>query len=303
LNAWLLPLLRVNDITPENTTLLLLTPQESVRALAEDRADAIFLGEGNRGTQLEEALRLPGARLMSFPRADAYARRFTNIVPLSLPAGTLDLARNVPDRDITLIGTSMMLAARPDVHPTVVDLFVDAARALHSGQGIFEKRAEFPNLVTVDNVPVSSQALLYAKEGPSLLRRYLPLWAADAAQRVIILAVPLLAVALPLVRYLPTLLDLLGRRHLFLGYATLRRIDRTVRARGADEPVDDLLRELDRVDESIAGVKESVFKAGELYTLRVHLRLVREAVVHHADRAGRLARRSAGTPHGQPAAG
>jgi hypothetical protein len=175
-----------------------------------------------------------------------------------------------------------MLAARADLHPTVVDLFVDAARTLHSGRDLFAMRGEFPNLNVVDNVPVSSQAMLYAREGPSLLRRYLPLWAADALQRVIVLAIPLLAVVVPLVRYLPALMDLVGRRHMLLGYAGLRRIDRTLRARRPEEPVNDLLHDLERIEESIAGIKESVLKAGDLYTFRVHLRVVREAVVARA---------------------
>jgi len=292
LNAWLLPLLRVNGIAPENTAFLELTPGDSVRALGEGRADAVFLGEGFEDRHLIEALALPGVRIMSFPRAQAYARRFPNIVSLLLPAGTLDFARGIPDRDIALIGTSLMLAARSDVHPTVVDLFVDAARALHSGQGIFDKRGEFPNLSFVDNVPVSSQAQAYAREGPSLLRRYLPLWAGDAVQRLIVLAVPLLAVILPLIRYLPTLLNLLGQRRLLLGYAGLRRIDRRLRARRPEEPVDDLLRDLERIEDSIAGIRESVFKAGKLYTFRGHLRLVREAVSNHAAQGSRAAARA-----------
>lgn len=278
LHAWLLPLLRLNGITPENTRLLELTHDESVRALAAGQVDTIFLAEPH-GPLLERALSLPDVRLMNFPRAQAYARLFPNIVPLQLPAGTLDLARNIPERDIALIGTSVMLAARSDVHPTVVDLFVDAARQLHSGQGIFDKRGEFPHLHAVDGVDVSDQALEYVREGPSFLRRYLPLWAADAIQRAIVLAVPLFAVMIPLARFLPAILDVIGRRRMFIGYARLRRVERTMRARHPGAAADDLLRELDRIEESVTGVKESVIKAGELYTFRVHVRVVREAVL------------------------
>jgi hypothetical protein len=278
LHAWLLPLLSLNGITPENTRMLDLAPDESVRALAAGQVDAIFLGEP-QGPLLEQALSLPDVRLMSFPRAQAYARRFPNIVPLQLPAGTLDLARNIPERDLALIGTSVMLAARSDVHPTVVDLFVDAARQLHSGQGIFAKRGEFPHLHAVDAIAVSEQALEYVRQGPSLLRRYLPLWAADAIQRAIVLAVPLFAIVLPLARFLPAILDLIGRRRMFIGYARLRRVERTMRARHRGAAADDLLRELDRIEHSVTGVKESVIKAGELYTFRVHVRVVREAVL------------------------
>jgi hypothetical protein len=213
---------------------------------------------------------------MSFPRADAYARRFAHVVSLRLPAGTLDLERGIPDRELALIGTTVMLAARADLHPTVVDLLYDVARQLHSGQGLFEQRGEFPHLHAVDQVPVSQQAVLHARTGPSLLRRYLPLWVADAIQRAIVLAIPLLAVILPLVRVLPAILDVVGRRRLFLGYARLRRVDRKLRSNtGPDE---DLLRELDRIEEDVAGLEDSVFKAGELYTFRVHVRVVRESI-------------------------
>ena len=47
----------------------------------------------------------------------------------------------------------------------------------------FEKRGEFPHLHAVDGIAVSEQALEYVREGPSFLRRYLPLWAADWTAR------------------------------------------------------------------------------------------------------------------------
>ena len=285
LNAWLAPLLAANAITAENTMLFHLTAEESVRELAADRLDAVFLADATPVPHILAALEVPGVRLMNFSRADAYGRRFPHIVTLQLPSGTIDLARGIPDRPLSLIGTSLMLAARTDVHPTVVDLLVDAARDTHSRQSLFEKRGEFPHLHAVDDVPVSEQAEVYMRDGPSLLRRYLPLWAADAIQRVFILALPLLAVALPIIRYLPGLLDLLGRRHIFRAYARLRRIDRAVRARRPEEPVDDLLHELDYIEEDLAGVKESVLKAGELYTLRLHLGVVRKAVMQRSGAA------------------
>lgn len=52
-----------------------------------------------------------------------------------------------------------------------------------------------------------------------------------------------------------------------------------MRARHPGAAADDLLRELDRIEASVTGVKESVIKAGELYTFRVHVRVVREAVL------------------------
>lgn len=282
LNAWLSPLLALNGLTRENTRLLELSATEAARAFAAGELDVVFHGDGPTGAGVADLLSVPGARLLNFPRADAYARRFPHIMTLTLPAGTLDFARGVPDRDLLLIGTTAMMAARADLHPTAIDLLVDAARELQSPQGVFHRRGEFPHLHVVDEVPVSTQALLYTREGPSLLRRYLPLWAADALQRLVILAVPLLAVAFPLVRHMPGILDLFSRWHLWLGYAGLRRIERRLRERDGGGSVDDLLDELAVIEERVTGMKESVFKAGELYNFRVHLALVRQAVTASA---------------------
>lgn len=171
----LAPLLAASGVTSENTRLLQLSADESLQALMRQDVDVVFHGEGILNRRFEEVLRSPGIRLADFPRADAFARRFAHIVRLDLPAGAIDLARNIPDRDIALIGSTVMIAVRADLHPAVVELLVDAAREIHGSRGLFEKRGDFPHLNPVDEVPMSAHALLYARSGPGLLRRYLPL--------------------------------------------------------------------------------------------------------------------------------
>ena len=282
IEAALAPLLAANGITPDNTTLLRLPADDSLRALSKGEVDVVFHGEGLRSKEFQEVLRSPDIQLIDFPRAEAYTRRFPYIVRLGLPEGTLDLARDIPHGNLTLIGTTVMIAARADLHPTVVDLLVDAARESDSAQGIFEKRGEFPNMTQVDDVPVSAHAVRYAREGPSLLRRYLPLWLAGLLQRAFTLAIPLIAVVLPLMRFLPAAVRFVNRQPIFRGYADLRHVEHGLQARAPGSPVDDLLRELDRIETAIAGARKSVLRASELYTLRVHLRLVREAVLARA---------------------
>jgi TRAP-type uncharacterized transport system substrate-binding protein len=283
--AALAPLLAANGIAADNTTLLRLTADESLRALAAGEADVVFHGEGLRNEAFQAALASPDVRLIDFRRADAYVRRFPHIVRLELPAGTVDLARNIPGSNVTLIGSTLMIAARADLHPTAIDLLVDAARELHGAQGIFEKRGEFPNLAPVDDVPVSAQALEHARTGPSFLRRYLPLWLAALLQRAVTLLIPVIAVVLPLMKLFPAVLRLLTRRILYTGYADLRRIEHKLRARQPGAPVDDLLHDLDRIESWLASVRKSVLRASELYDLRVHLRIVRDAVLsrHRTD--------------------
>jgi TRAP-type uncharacterized transport system substrate-binding protein len=280
------PLLAANGISAESTTLLRVSTLEALRALTAGEVDALITGEGPSLPEFRDALLVAGIRLMDFHRADAYSRRFPHITRLDLPAGTLDMVRNIPDHNVALIGTTAMIAGREDLHPTVIDLFVDAAREIHGGQGYFEKRGEFPNTIQVDEVPVSPQAMHYARSGPSFLRRYLPLWLADFLQRIVTLGIPVAVVVFPLVQWLPAASAGMSRRHIYRWYADLRLVERRIEDRESAPPLEELFRELDRIDDEAARLRGSILHAKDIYDLRAHVQVVRDAVLARTREAG-----------------
>ncbi|MBL0142358.1 MAG: hypothetical protein IPP91_09775 [Betaproteobacteria bacterium] len=279
------PLLAANGISADSATLLHVSTLEALRALKAEEVDALFTGEGPSLPEFRDALLDSGIRLMDFQRADAYSRRFPHITRLDLPAGTLDMVRNIPDQNVELIGTTAMMAAREGLHPTVIDLFVDAAREIHGGQGYFGKRGEFPHTIQVDDVPVSKQAVLYARSGPSFLRRYLPLWLADFLQRVVTLGIPVAVVVFPLVRWLPAASAGMSRQRIYRWYADLRLVERRIEDRESPPVLEELLRELDRIDDEAARVRGSILQAKDNYDLRAHIQVVRDAVLARTRRA------------------
>ncbi len=138
--AFVASLLVVNDLTERDTTLLPLGGGEALLALQAGTVDAaIFVGGAMTPTILA-ALRAPDVKLMSMERADAYVRRFPYITRLTLPAGTIAFSRNIPERDVTLLGTKAMLAARDSLHPALVNLLSDAAREDTQRAGLFRSR-------------------------------------------------------------------------------------------------------------------------------------------------------------------
>ena len=112
-------------------------------------------------------MRDPAIKLMSLARADAYPRRFPWMSKLTLPAGTIDLGINLPDRDVQMIGTKAMLGARSGLHPALINLLIDAAREIHADQGYFEAAGEFPGTAPVD-LPVSP----YRRSAPALRSKF-----------------------------------------------------------------------------------------------------------------------------------
>ena len=64
----------------------------------------------------------------TFRQADAYLRKFRFLSKLTLPEGAMDLAKDYPPRTLQLVGPTVELVARHDLHPALSDLLISAAR-------------------------------------------------------------------------------------------------------------------------------------------------------------------------------
>lgn len=268
----------------DNTEILSLGGDDALEALKAGRIDAAFFVGGAQTPLIQRAMGYPGVTLMSIARADAYPRRFPFIAKLSLPAGTIDLAHNVPAEPVDLIGTKAMLAARDDLHPALVNLLIDAAREIHGGQGYFETPGEFPGTAPVD-LRVSPYADQHKRFGPSFLYRYLPFWVATVVERTIIVVVPLLVVLVPVFNYLPQVLRWRVRSRIYRWYGELSLMEHAIETRTGKLPIEQWLRDLDRIDRAVEDTRIPARFASEAYTLREHIDLVRRAILARAGAA------------------
>ena len=151
-------------------------------------------------------------------------------------------------------------------------------RDVHDDRGYFEAPNEFPNIDLVD-VPVSPDAGRHHRFGPSLLYRYTPFWVATTLERFIIIVVPLLAVLVPLLRFLPQIATWRVRRLIYRWYGQLIVLEHEVQAREGELPVTRWLSDLDRIQRGVENISIPASFASELYTLREHIDLVRRAVL------------------------
>jgi len=84
--------------------------------------DAAFFVAGPHSPIIQELLRAKNVHLLSFGRADAYTRRHFYLNKFVLPQGVFDMAQNIPERDVVLIGTTANLVVKDDLHPlNVID--------------------------------------------------------------------------------------------------------------------------------------------------------------------------------------
>ena len=283
--AFVLPLLKANGLDSTDATFIATGGEDALALLRDGRADVALLVGGGSMASVQEALHDPRVQLMSVQRTEAYARRFPYITRLTLPAGTVDLAHDVPPADVDLLGTKAMLVARDTLHPALVNLLLEASRDEHDDQGFFEAAGEFPNAAQVD-LPVSPDAQRHHRFGQSLLYRTLPFWIATFVERTAIVVVPLLVVLIPLVNLFPQVVRWRVRSRVFRWYGELALLEREVARHQGRAPLEDWLARLDRIERAVAGIRMPASFASEAYTLREHVELVRHAIVSRAAQAG-----------------
>lgn len=268
-----LQLLSDNAITPSNTRLIELSGRPAADALLKGDIDAAFFVASPRSPVVRALLDSTEISLMSFNRADAYARLHRYLSTVVLPEGVINLEHNLPRRETRLLAASANLVAHKDLHPALVDLLLQAASEVHGEGGWFEEQGQFPAAQFLA-FPLSKEAKRFYKFGPPLLQRYLPFWAATLVDRLKVMLLPLLALMIPLFKVMPPIYRWRIRSRIYRWYREVLAIDRRSDVPGAD--IDVAMGELDAIEEDVSKVSVPLSYAEELYDLRLHIGLVRE---------------------------
>jgi TRAP-type uncharacterized transport system substrate-binding protein len=272
-----LALLKANGIQPGGRTRLLdAADAAALDALQKRQADAAFLmGDSASPAVLRRILHARGLRLFDFPQADAYLRRFRYLSKLEMPPGAFDLGANLPAKPLTLLAPTVELVARPDLHPALSDLLIEAAQEVHGHATLLQKAGEFPAPLEHE-YPISQDAARYYKSGKSYAYRFLPFWLASLTNRILVVLVPLVIVLIPGLRLIPSLYGWRIRRHIHRRYGELMALERATLAPLLPEERAALLERLNDIEKSTITGKIPGAYAGEVYVLREHIKFVRE---------------------------
>ena len=279
------------------------TGGEAVAALEAGELDALFLVGGPASANVLAALRAEGLALLSFERAGAYVRHHRFLSQVGLPEGVIDMRRNLPERNVTLISPAATLVVDEDVHKVLIGLLLTAAAEIHGGGGLLEEPGTFPSPLFVD-LPLSATSQRYFKSGPPFLARVLPFRVATMIDRLAVMLVPLIAFMVPLFRFMPVVWR--SRSRIYRWYKELRPLEAQVQGGIDADEAKALLEDLDRIEFEARNLSVPWGYVDELYQLRTHINLVRNEVRRTRggtrrradDSAGPVADRSEGKAEG-----
>ena len=269
--ALVMRLLKYNEL--QEQVLLHSGGFEDARSLlTAGEVDAVFMVASPESEKIRAMLQDESITLMSFERAEAYQRRMKYLTYVKLPRGMVDLLRDVPSRDKTLLAATANLVVHEDLHPAIQDLLLQAAEEVHDKGGWFEEHGEFPNSNFAE-YPLSPEARRFYKFGPPFLQRYLSFRLASLIDRLKVMILPLVVLMIPLMKIMPPIYTWRMRSKIYRWYQALEQIDL---AQSRPEPdIEALKKKLEEIDQEVIHVSVPLSFASQLYDLRQHIELVK----------------------------
>lgn len=280
-------LLALNGLEPGDVSTGSLANTPATVELLEGRIDGIVFSSAPEAPLIQMLLQTPGIRLFNFTQAEAYARKLPFLSHVVLPRGIVDFGRDLPSRNYHLIAPTATLVAREDLHPALIELFVEAASGIHGGAGWFQQQGQFPSAKYTE-IPVAGEAAKYYKDGSPFLQRYMTFWLANFFDRMWVLVVALGALILPLSKVVPPLYVWRIRSRVYRWYGQLRTVEQAIESAPEERKAEVYglqLQRLNEIEELVNQISIPLSFADGLYGLRSHINFVRQRllVLMHGD--------------------
>lgn len=276
-------LLDANGLDANALQMVAFEGEEARKALLAHEVDAIILtSDSATPATIRQMMREEAVRMFDFTRANAYMHRFPFLHKIVIPAGALDLGEDLPAGDLTLLAPMVEIIARPDLHPALIDLLLEAATEVHNRTTLLQTAGDFPKAEAAD-FPMSTAAARYYKSGDrSFLYRIMPFWLASLVNRLVVMIVPLVVIVIPGLRYVPQLYRWRINSRIHHQYGVLMAVERESLSGGlTDERRLALIERLNEIERLTIHYRIPGSHAEQLYLLRQHINFVRGHLEPH----------------------
>jgi TRAP transporter TAXI family solute receptor len=268
-------ILGLAGVSESTATFLPFAGMDAAEAMKDRKVDVVWILGALQVSAVQALLQNPDVRILSFSMAEAYTRIYPDLVRLTLPQGVLDIEKDLPPADVSLIANTNRVLVRSDVHPEIVYLLLKAMVAEHSEPGIFQRAGEFPKS-TDPEYPLAESAVEFYKNGPSFMQRHVPLWLSVHIQRLIAVLATVIAVVIPLFHYLPLLYRWNVRRRLLYWYARLQALEASIDSNpGGMKNSAEAQNEFQRIEDAVSHIHFPLGFSDQVYNLRSHIEIVR----------------------------
>ncbi|AYQ30204.1 MULTISPECIES: TAXI family TRAP transporter solute-binding subunit [unclassified Polaromonas] len=252
----------------------------AANALIDGKVDLVFQAAGEDSQAVQLLTRSSGIQLLGAERAGALAAQDPHLQPLLLPQGAIELRGDIPPRDLTLMSLQTHLLVRPDTHPALQRALLDAAFEIHEIPNFLQRHGQFPSFRGSD-FPLSPPARAYSLGSRPWMETLLPYRTAQYAELIFYAVVPILAIAVLLLAWIPKLFDWRISSALHHFYGDLKFLEAEMDEVAADNPMAlrRLLERLDNIERQVVSLDLPDEFSQRWYTLREHLAAARDRLL------------------------
>jgi uncharacterized protein len=273
----LLRLLELHRLSDKEVQLVGLNGFDLIKALDSGQVDAVFHVATPESPVVRGLLDIAGVHLVHLERASAIVERLPYLEPRLLAQGSLMGRNKQPEKDTTLLTTYASLVARADLDPALQRQVLAAAQQVHSGAGSFHRAGEFPSLRQLD-----FPAPLHVLDSADYLSGKLPWWEgkfsfvqAQWLERLVVIGLPLMALALMLCIFVPRWIESRVRGQLDALYGQLQFLEEDMNNTNLIRlDYERMRRQLVALDEKIARLSIPSHLAQRWLVLRSHVDFV-----------------------------
>jgi NMT1-like family len=191
-------LLRLADIGPDDVQARTIGGKAALEALRNGEVSATFMVASAAAPIVEQAIGM-GLQVLAFSNATAFERRLPWSHAITLARGLMSVAHDMPSADLRMLAVNTNLVSRSGLHESMKFLLLDVATQVHADAGLLHGARQYP----------SADGLLFAqgeaskdffRGGQPWLNKFLPFWSAHQINRLLLSLLPVLVIALPLLR-------------------------------------------------------------------------------------------------------
>ena len=210
-------LLEQTNLNTHGSNVLHLDLKTSYQAFKENRLDAFFTVLSPKSEQIKEIFQDKNIRLLNLKRAKAFAEHFPFLQEYKIYEGSMDLRKNIPSSNITLLATTATLITHNNVDNSLVRLMTIKIKENTTKEDIFPSQ----NFL---EIPIHQASQKYLLNGNSFLEKIFPYWIASNIDRLKYLLIPLLTLLIPLFKSIVPLYRWRSRAKVYKWYKELDKI-------------------------------------------------------------------------------
>ena len=210
-------LLEKTNLNTHNLNIVDLDLKSSYQAFKENRLDAFFTVLSPKSEEIKEIFQDKRLSVLNLKRATAFTEHFPFLQEYKIYEGSMDLRKNIPSSNITLLATTATLVTHNDVDNSLVRLMTIILKENSSKEEVFPSQKFL-------EIPIHKASKKYLLHGNSFLEKIFPYWIASNIDRLKYLLIPLLTLLLPLFKSMVPIYRWRSRAKVYKWYKELDKI-------------------------------------------------------------------------------